>query len=105
MEHTTSHASTTKRAAHQPPSLTYAKVLAIKEYFPLHSYPNEDVCRLLDISSSSEKHRLENPSAEALPIRGTDKEKYWQSTNDVPNLKIFMTCMAQRQEEHEETRE
>ena len=54
MEHT-SHA--TKRAAHQPPSLTNLGVLAIKDYFPLHSYLNKEVRRLLDNKDKTERTR------------------------------------------------
>ena len=48
---------------------------------------------------------MTNVGLEALRIRGTDEEKYWQSTNDVPNLKIFLSRIARRQEELEETTE
>ena len=49
---------------------------------------------------------MTNLGLEALPIgAGTDEEKYWQSMNDVPNLKIFMSRIAQRQAALEETPE
>ena len=48
---------------------------------------------------------MTNLGLEVLPIRGTGKEKYWQSTNNVPNLKIFMSCIPQRQAALEETPE
>jgi hypothetical protein len=46
-----------------------------------------------------------NLGLEALPIRGTDEEKYWQATNDVPDLKLFMSRMARRESQLEETPE
>ena len=49
---------------------------------------------------------MTNLGLEALPIRGTDEEKYWQATNDVPNLKLFMSRMARREDRRlEETPE
>ena len=46
-----------------------------------------------------------NLGLEPLPVNGTDEEKYWQSMKDAPNLKIFMSCIARRKEELEETPE
>ena len=48
---------------------------------------------------------MTNVGLEALRIRGTDEEKYWQSTKDVLNLKIVMSRVAWRQEALEETPE
>ena len=48
---------------------------------------------------------MTNLGLEALPMRGTDEEKCWQATNDVPDLKLFMSRMAKRESQLEETPE
>jgi hypothetical protein len=48
---------------------------------------------------------MTNLGLEALPIRGTNEEKHWQSANDVPNLKMFISRIARRQAALEETPE
>ena len=48
---------------------------------------------------------MANRRLEPLPVPRTNEDKYWQTTNEIPNPQMFMSRIARRQEQLEETPE